>query len=184
VFSRDYGFLGFDHPGDTEAFAMLFRVEDEATLRWVGSVAKGHACLTCGPKYAWNVQEYTRDGVPLVFVEQDKHGLWPNGHGCRTQAPFLCRGDRSMRPPATNVGDWTHEGPRALVDALDGLSLDGPFAELAGFFPGEAVWSPARARVAGRFCGGVTNGCTRKRSANQPGAVIKSLVRLVENAGW
>jgi hypothetical protein len=186
LFSRDYGFLGlgFDHPGDTEAFAMLFRVERDHTLRWVRSVARGHPCLTCRPHYAWNEQEFAPSGAPALYVEQDKHGLWPNARACSARAAFYCRGQRTMRPASFNVGDFRRDGPRALVDRLDGNAFDGPFAELARSFPGEAIWTPSQARIPGRFCGGLTRDCSPTHSANLPGTVFASLYDAVERAGF
>ncbi len=180
TFSRDYGYLiGWDHPGDTEAFGMVFRVEGHGALRWVSSVAKGHPCVTCRPKFHVDTQEFGDDGTPILYVEQDKHGLWQNGRSCREKAAFSCRGDRSLRPDSVNVGDYSPEGTRALVDALDGIAAGGTFGELAGLFPGDAVWTPARARIPGRFCGG-SAGCTKSHSSNMPGDVLASVAKLFE----
>ena len=180
AFSRDYGFLGvFDHPGDTESFGILFRVDEHDALHWVASAAKGHPCLTCKPRYGWSEQEFALDGTPIVYVERNKHGLWPNAQRCRADAAFRCRGDRQLRPSAINVGDYSVDGSRALIDGLDGLSPNGPFGDLAGVFPGDAIWTPARSRVAGRFCGGRL-GCTLNHSATQPGSLIGRMVALFE----
>ena len=175
AFSRDYGYYGIlDHPGDTEAFGMLYRVEQDGGLRWVSSVARGHGCLTCSPRFHVLRQEFAPDGVPLVYVERDKHGLWQNGSDCRARAAFSCRGDRELRPPASNVGEFSEDGSRGLIDALDGLALGGVFGELAGVFPGDAIWSAQRARIPGRFCGGVA-ACAPGRSATQPGQILAKL---------
>lgn len=180
AFSRDYGHMGaFDHPGDTEAFGMLFRVDETDTLSWVASAAKGHACLTCTPRFNFLTQEFADDGSPLLYVERNKHGLWQNGRACREHSAFSCRGERSLRPDALNVGDPSADGSSGLVDGLDGLAPNGPFAQLAGVFPGEAVWTAERARVPGRFCGGRA-GCNGRRSANQPGNVISNLLSLFQ----
>ncbi len=187
AFSRDYGLpelFGLDHPGDTEAWGMAFRVAEDGTLHWAASVAKGHPCLTCNPKWTWRSQDFGSDGVPLVFVEEDKHGTWPSGRQCRKEAAFSCRGNQSLRPPAVNAGDWSDTGPRALVDALDGLSPSGPHGELSGAFPGEAVWTSGLAHLSGRFCGGVRRGCTQLHSANMPGAVIANLIRQFRFGNW
>ena len=181
AYSRDYGHLGIlKHPGDTEGFGLLFRVEDDGALRWVSSVAKGHPCLTCGARYSFRDQEFAPDGVPTLYVERDKHGVWQNGKSCRQHAAFDCGGQRALRPAAINVGDPSVDGSRALVDALDGLAPSGPFAQLAGVFPGEAVWTRLRARVPGHFCGGHVR-CSERHSANQPGNVIADLVALFEH---
>jgi hypothetical protein len=170
--SRDYGHMGIlKHPGDTEGFGMLFRVEEDGALSWVSSMAKGHTCLTCGPRYSFRDQEFAPDGVPTLYVERDKHGVWQNGRSCREHAAFNCGGERMLRPSAINVGDPSADGSSALVDALDGLSPNGPFAQLAGVFPGEAIWTRLRARVPGRFCGGHVR-CSEHSSANQPGNVL------------
>jgi hypothetical protein len=180
AFTRDYGHLGlFDHAGDTEAFGMLFKVEEGDTLRWVASAAKGHACLTCAPRFSWYAQEFATDGTPLVYVERDKHGLWQNGRSCREHAAFSCKGERMLRPSAINIGDYSPDGSRGLIDGLDGLNPNGPFAELVGVFPGDAIWSKGRARVNGRFCGGAV-GCSVRNSANQPGLVIAGLLELFQ----
>jgi hypothetical protein len=177
AFSRDYGYLGaWAHAGDTEAFGMLFRVDQGDTLRWVASAAKGHPCLVCRPRFHRHSQDFADDGTPLVFVERDKHGLWSNQRACQQEAAFGCRGDRAMRPAAVNIGNHALKGGSAMVDALDGLAAHGPFGELAGAFPGDAVWTPSKARVRGRFCGGQRD-CSAKNSANQPGAVIGMLVK-------
>jgi hypothetical protein len=178
AFSRDYGFLGgFSHPGDTESFGMMFKVDDGDKLTWVASASKGHPCLTCKSRYAWSAQDFAPDGTPLVYVERDKHGLWSQGQRCREFSAFRCRGDRSVRPSAINIGDYSADGSRALIDGLDGLAPSGPFGALAGVFPGDAIWSPARSRVAGRFCGGRL-GCTQSNSAPLPGGVIAHLLAL------
>lgn len=176
AYSRDYGHLGLlGHPGDTEGFGMLFRVTESGALSWVSSAAKGHACLTCGPRYSFRDQEFASDGTPLLYVERDKHGLWPSGKSCRNDGVFRCGGQRMLRPEAANVGDPSDDGSRALLDSLDGLAATGPFGQLAGVFPGEAVWTRADARVPGRFCGGHVR-CGRGSSANQPGNVIVDLL--------
>jgi hypothetical protein len=187
AFSRDYGppaLYGFDHPGDTEAWGIAFRVDRDETLHWAASIAKGHDCLTCEPSWRWHSQDFNREGVPLVFVEEDKHGLWQSGHLCRKESAFSCRGNRRLRPVAVNVGDYRRNGFRALVDSLDNIAIDGSYGDLAGVFPGEAVWTPALARIFGRFCGGVRQGCSRKKSANLPGNVIAALVKKFEAKGW
>jgi hypothetical protein len=184
AFSRDYGYLGtFGHAGDTEAAGMLFRVDANETLHWVASTSKGHACLLCKPQYRFNQQEFASDGAPLLFVERNKHGLWQDGKSCRQEAGFSCRGDRKLRPDAVNVGDSGPGRSHALVDSLDGLASSGPFGALAGLFPGEAVWTPEKARVRGRFCGGQRT-CSQSDSANQPGAVIARLVQLFQTSAW
>jgi hypothetical protein len=180
AFSRDYGYLGaWDHAGDTEAFGMLFRVDADDTLHWVASTAKGHPCLVCSPRYHWRTQDFGDDGAPLVFVERNKHGLWSNERACQQEAAFGCRSDLALRPAAVNIGDYAPKGSSALVDALDNLAPDGPFGELAGTFPGDALWTPSKAKVRGRFCGGQRN-CSARNSANQPGAVIAMLVKLFD----
>jgi hypothetical protein len=63
---------------------------------------------------------------------------------------------------------------RALIDELDGIALDGAFGELAGVFPGDAIWSATRARVQGHFCGGVA--ACGPRGASQPGRILAKLV--------
>lgn len=177
TFSRDYGYLGaWDHAGDTEAFGMLFRVDRDDTLHWVASTAKGHPCLVCRPRFHWRSQDFGDDGTPLLFVERNKHGVWSNQRACQQEAAFGCRGDRALRPAAINIGDHAKRGSSAMVDALDGLAPGGPFGELAGAFPGDAVWTPSKAKVRGRFCGGQRN-CSAHNSANQPGAVIGLLVK-------
>lgn len=181
AYSRDYGHLGIlKHPGDTEGFGLLFRAEEDGALSWVSSVAKGHPCLTCKARYSFRDQEFAPDGVPTMYVERDKHGVWQSGKSCREHAAFDCGGQRMLRPIALNVGDPSADGSRALVDALDGLSPNGPFAQLAGVFPGEAIWTRLRARVPGHFCGGHVR-CSERRSANQPGNVIADLLALVES---
>ncbi|MBN1655230.1 MAG: hypothetical protein JXA30_15785 [Deltaproteobacteria bacterium] len=187
AFSRDYGppsLYGFDHPGDTEAWGIAYRVDRDQGLHWEASIAKGHDCLTCKPSWRWHSQDFSRDGVPLVFVEEDKHGLWQSGRLCGKESAFSCRGDRSLRPVAINVGDYRKTGVRALVDSLDNLAIEGAYGELAGVFPGEAVWSAALARIFGRFCGGVHQGCSRQKSANLPGNVIATLAKKFEAKGW
>jgi hypothetical protein len=177
TFSRDYGYLGgWDHAGDTEAFGMLFRVDRDDTLHWVASTAKGHPCLMCRPRFHWRTQDFADDGAPLLFVERNKHGLWSSQRACQQEAAFACRGDRAMRPAAVNIGNHAGKGSSAMVDTLDGLAPDGPFGELAGAFPGDAVWTPSKARVRGRFCGGQRS-CSFRNSANQPGAVISMLLK-------
>jgi hypothetical protein len=178
AYSRDYGHLGIlNHPGDTEGFGMLFRVEEDGALQWVSSVAKGHPCITCGPRYSFRDQEFAPDGVPTLYVERDKHGIWQSGKSCREHAAFHCGGERMLRPVAVNVGNPSDDGSGALVDALDGLAPSGPYSQLAGVFPGEAVWTRLRARVPGHFCGGHVR-CSERHSANQPGNVIADLLAL------
>jgi len=190
TFSRDYGppvlssLLGFDHAGDTEAIGMAFALEPDGGMRWAASVAKGHSCLTCKPSWHWYPQDWDRDGAPLVFVEQDKHGLWQNGAACREHAAFSCGGERALRPPIVNAGDLSAGGTAALVDVLDRVAADGPHAALAQVFPGEALWSPDRARISGRFCGGHSQDCTRKRSAALPGDVIGAVMRRFAQDRW
>lgn len=180
AYSRDYGHLGIlKHPGDTEGFGMLFRVEEDGALSWVSSVAKGHACLTCGAHYSFRDQEFAEDGVPMLYVERDKHGVWQSGRACREHAAFSCGGQRVLRPIAINVGDPSTDGSSALVDALDGLAPSGPFAQLEGVFPGEAIWTRLSARVPGHFCGGHVH-CSEHHSANQPGNVIADLLALFQ----
>lgn len=180
AYSRDYGHLGIlKHPGDTEGFGIMYRVEEDGSLQWVSSVAKGHACLTCGAHYSFRDQEFAPDGVPSLYVERDKHGVWQNGRSCREHAAFSCGGERTLRPVAINVGDPSADGSAALVDALDGLAPRGPFAQLAGVFPGEAIWTRLRARVPGHFCGGHVH-CSEGASANQPGNVIADLLALFQ----
>jgi hypothetical protein len=176
TFTRDYGFV-LDHPGDTEAFGVLYRVSSSGTLHWVASVAKGHQCLLCGPEFAFHAQDFDENGVPLLFVEKDKHGLWQALAPCRDKALYRCRGDRTLRPDALNIGEPSKDG--GLVDTLDGLSPDGPYAQLAGLFPGEAIWSGERARVRGRFCGGRRD-CSEGRSANLPGTVVEMIRHTFE----
>jgi hypothetical protein len=182
AFSRDYGHLGFfDHPGDAEAFGMLYRIESSGSLSWVASAAKGHPCLTCRSRYALFPQDCAEDGTPLVYVERQKHGLWQNGQQCRARAAFSCKGDRSLRPPAFNVGDPSADGSRSLIDEFDAIAAGGAFGELAGVFPGDAVWSAKLARVQGKFCGGGRD-CRQGRSATQPGTIIGKMVELFESA--
>jgi hypothetical protein len=182
AFSRDYGHLGFfDHPGDAEAFGMLYRIEAGGSLRWVASAAKGHPCLTCRSRYAFFPQDFAEDGTPLVYVERQKHGLWQNGQQCRARAAFSCKGDRSLRPPAFNVGDPSPDGSRSLIDEFDAIASGGAFGGLAGVFPGDAVWSAKLARVPGKFCGGGRD-CRQGRSATQPGTIIGKMVELFESA--
>jgi hypothetical protein len=185
AFTRDYGYRGsWDHAGDTEAFGMLFRLGPDDTLRWVASTAKGHPCLLCDPRYHWKMQEFAGDGTPLLFVEKDKHGLWQNGPACRSESAFSCRSDHPLRPSAVNIGDYARHDQATLIDSLDGLAKNGPFGELAGLFPGDAIWTPAKARVHGRFCGG-QRACSNSNSSNQPGTVIAALVRMfTKNASW
>jgi hypothetical protein len=133
--------------------------------------------LTCKSRYAWSGQDFAPDGTPLVYVERNKHGLWSQGRRCRELSAFRCRGDRNLRPSAINIGDYSPDGSRGLIDGLDGLSPNGPFGQLAGVFPGDAIWTATRSRVAGRFCGGKT-GCTLSNSAPQPGGVIAHLLAL------
>jgi len=184
LMSRDYGVPKlnvFDHPGDTEAWGMVMRVDPDASLRWVATVSKGHGCVTCKPRFRSHSQAFSKRGVPLVYVERDKHGLWPSKRACKRSAAFRCRGDRTLRPPAVNVGDRRAGQLRALVDNLSQVPARGPHASLSGHFSGEAVWSAKEALVAGRFCGGIRAGCTKKRSANLPGAVISALqARLMQ----
>lgn len=187
AFTRDYGppvLYGFDHPGDTEAWGIAFRVDDGETLHWAASIAKGHDCLTCKPSWRWYSQDFDQNGVPLVFVEENKHGLWQSGHLCRKESAFSCRGNRRLRPVAVNVGDYRQNGIRALVDSLDDIAIDGSHGDLAGVFPGEAVWTPSLAHIFGRFCGGVRQGCSRKKSANLPGNVIAAVVKKFKAEGW
>ena len=180
AFSRDYGHMGAgDHPGDTEAFGMLFRVDESDTLTWVASAAKGHSCLTCKPRFNFHTQEFADDGTPLLYVERNKHGLWQSGRACREHAAFSCRGERSLRPEALNVGDPSADGAAGLVDGLDGLAPNGPFAQLAGVFPGDAIWTAGRVGVPGRVCGGRVS-CNGRYSANQPGNVISNLLSLFQ----
>lgn len=184
AFSVDYGVLGFfGHPGDTEVGAMLFRVDAHETLHWVTSATKGHPCVLCRPTYRFGKQQFARDGVPLMFVEKNKHGIWENGRSCRRLSGFRCRGDRSVRPEAVNIGDAGPDLRSTLIDSLDHVSPGGPFGALAGVFPGDAVWSPERARIPGRFCGGQP-GCSDRNSATQPGSVLGRMVDLVRNSAW
>jgi hypothetical protein len=178
TFTRDYGFV-LDHPGDTEAFGMLYRLSSSGSLHWVASVAKGHQCMLCGPEFAFHAQDFDDHGVPLLFVEKDKHGVWQSGAPCREKALYRCRGDRAVRPNAINIGDASEHGRRALVDTLDGIATDGPFAQLAGIFPGDAIWSGEKTRVSGRFCGGRRD-CSESRSANLPGTVVGMIVQMFE----
>jgi len=187
AFSRDYGapsLSGYGHPGDTEAWGMIMKVTSDETLHWTASVAKGHDCLICSPDWMWYYQDFAPDGVPLVYVEEDKHGLWQSGKQCKKESAFDCHGNRILRPYAVNIGDGGRPAPRPLVDMLDDLADHGPHGELAGIFPGEAVWTSKRARVFGRFCGGIPMGCTHKKSATIPGAVIESLIEKFESSGW
>lgn len=178
AFSRDYGHLGlFDHPGDAEAFGMVYRVEADGALTWVASVAKGHPCLTCRSRFEFNEQDFAPDGTPLIYVERHKHGLWQNGRVCRARAAFSCKGDYSLRPPAFNVGDPSPDGSRSLVDSLDGIAPSGPFGELAGVFPGDAIWNAEHARVPGGFCGGNAD-CRSGNAATPPGALISRMLAL------
>jgi hypothetical protein len=180
AFSRDYGHLGmFDHPGDTEAFGMLYRVEANGALSWVASAAKGHPCLTCRSRYAFFPQDFAEDGTPLVYVERQKHGLWQNGQQCRARAAFSCKADRSLRPPAFNVGDPSPDGSRGLIDAFDAVAAGGAFGQLAGVFPGDAIWTAQLARIPGKFCGGGRD-CSPGRGATQPGTIIGKMVELFE----
>ncbi|HET6336562.1 MAG TPA: hypothetical protein VFG30_25240 [Polyangiales bacterium] len=182
AFSRDYGHLGmFDHPGDAEAFGMLYRIDADGGLNWVASAAKGHPCLTCRSRYAFFPQDFAEDGTPLVYVERQKHGLWQNGQQCRARAAFSCKGDASMRPPAFNVGDPSPDGSRGLIDEFDAIAAGGAFGQLAGVFPGDAVWTATLARVPGKFCGGGRD-CGPGRSATQPGTIIGKMVQLFETA--
>lgn len=177
AFSRDYGHLGmFDHPGDAEVFGMLYRIDADGGLRWVASAAKGHPCLTCRSHYAFFPQDFADDGTPLVYVERQKHGLWQNGRECRAHAAFSCRADVSLRPPAFNIGD---PGPNALIDRLDDVEAVGSTGQLAGVFPGDAVWTASLAKVPGHFCGGNAD-CSAKRSASQPGSLIENMLRELE----
>jgi hypothetical protein len=190
TFSRDYGlpvlrgFLGFDHAGDTEAAGLAFLVLPNGELQWAASVAKGHTCLTCKPSWHWLGQDWDGDGAPLLYVEENKHGLWQNGHACRASAAFDCEGNRPLRPEVINAGDFHEAGAAALVDELDRVSPEGPHAPLAQVFPGEALWTTSRSRVAGRFCGGRSKGCTLERSAASPGRVIGEVVRHFESGRW
>jgi hypothetical protein len=190
TFARDFGPPGLQrlvargHAGDTEAFGMVFAVQPDGALQWVASVAKGHACATCTSTWHWHGQDFDTDGVPLLTVEQDKHGLWQRRSACQHQAGFDCEADRVLRPIAINVGDAGVDGAVALVDALDDVHPEGPHAALAGTFPGEALWSPGRARVPGRFCGGHGKGCTQKRSARLPGDVLASVVQRLTLGAW
>ncbi len=178
TFTRDYGWV-LDHPGDTEAYGVLYRVSSSGTLHWVASVAKGHQCLLCGPEFAFHAQDFDERGVPLLFVEKDKHGLWQALAPCRDEALYRCRGDRALRPDAHNIGEPGERGDRALIDTFDDVTSDGPFAQLAGIFPGEAIWNGDRARVRGRFCGG-RDDCSEGRSANLPGTVVQMIRQTFE----
>jgi hypothetical protein len=179
AFSEDYGFYGLlKHAGDTEAFGMLYEVDESGALHWVTSIAKGHGCAFCAPRYGLGPQDFAPGGAPLLYVEKNKHGVWQNRRACRSHAAFSCSADRALRPPVTNIGDPSADGSGTLVDALDGITSGGPFGELAGIFPGDAIWSPTRARVPGRFCGGNAR-CDQHNSANQPGSVIRQLRQLL-----
>ncbi len=182
AFSRDYGHLGmWDHAGDAEAFGMLFRIEDSGELQWVASGAKGHACLTCRSQYTFLPQDFADDGTPIIYVERQKHGLWQNGRECRARAAFSCKGDRSLRPPAFNVGDASEDGSRGLIDRLDDVAANGSFGELAGVFPGDAVWSPQLARFPGKFCGGQSD-C--EGGASQPGSLLAKMVDVFKSRAF
>jgi len=70
-----------------------------------------------------------------------------------------------------------------LIDEFDSIAAGGAFGELAGVFPGDAVWSEQLARVPGKFCGGGRD-CGPGRSATQPGIIIGKMVRLFETASF
>lgn len=185
LMSRDYGVPRlnvFDHPGDTEAWGMVYRVEADASLRWVATVSKGHSCLTCKARFRFQSQAFSPTGAPLVYVERDKHGLWPSALACKRSAAFSCGGERTMRPPVVNVGDLRDGQLRALVDNLSQVPARGPHASLSGLFSGEMVWSGRQAPVTGRFCGGIRTGCTRERSANLPGHVLSAVHAQLQRA--
>jgi hypothetical protein len=190
TFARDFGppglpkLLAHGHAGDTEAFGMAFTVQPDGELRWAASVAKGHACLTCKPSWHWQGQDFDTDGVPLLSVEEDKHGLWQRRTACQHESGFDCEADRALRPVAVNAGDARVGGAAALVDVFDDVDPEGPHAALAGAFPGEALWSGARARVPGRFCGGRRKGCTKVRSARLPGDVLGAVVERFRSGVW
>lgn len=190
TFARDFGppglpkLLARGHAGDTEAFGMAFSVQPDGELRWVASVAKGHACVGCKSSWHWHGQDFDTDGVPLLSVEEDKHGLWQRRSACQHESVFDCEADRVLRPVAVNVGDARVGGAAALVDVLDDVDPKGPHATLAGAFPGEALWSGGRARVPGRFCGGRRKGCTKTRSARLPGDVLAAVVERFRLGAW
>jgi len=190
AFTRDYGVMGlpsafgFDHPGDTEAVGLAFNVGDNDELRWAATIAKGHHCLTCSPTYSFHTQSFDPEGPPRVFVERDKHGLWHSRRRCDQRAAFECDGDRVLRPPAVNAGEWSENGVSTLVDAIDRRLEDGPHAALSDVFEGEAIWSSGRAAVTGRFCGGRRRGCSKSRSANLPGDVLRQLLRRFQTRAW
>lgn len=190
TFVRDFGppglprLVAHGHAGDTEAFGMAFEVQPDGALKWVASVAKGHTCLTCKSSWHWHGQDFDTDGVPLLTVEEDKHGLWQRRSACQAEAGFDCEADRALRPVAINAGDAHVGGAAALVDVFDDVDPKGPHAELAGAYPGEALWSSGRARLPGRFCGGKKKGCTKLRSARLPGDVLGSVVKRLSLGTW
>jgi hypothetical protein len=190
AFARDFGppgparFIAKGHSGDTEAFGMAFSVDGKGGLRWAASVAKGHPCTTCKGAWHWHGQDFDADGAPLVYVEEDKHGLWQNRSACEHEAGFDCESDRALRPAAVNTGNAQPDGATTLVDVLDDVDPEGPHAPVARSFPGETVYSAGRAAVPGRFCGGRHRSCTKKKSAKLPGDVLAAVLERFARDAW
>jgi hypothetical protein len=121
--------------------------------------------------------EFTANGVLKLYLEEDKHGIWPSSRVCNRESPYKCcasageceANSSRRRPPAINVGETADgvrfldsllvRGGRPLIDQLDWVAPHGPHGSVAGRFPREAIWSTNQwdtdPEFADDFCGGL-----------------------------
>lgn len=179
TFSQDYGvevcaplcFHVFGHSGDTQPFGLLWLLvsRDSAELDRLFAAVHVGAVPPRGEGWVWSSPDASMfdaahpeaprwsPGHLGLYVEDDKHGLWPDLDACRDISPYDCDNRVSVTyslPPVFNVGESPDIG-QPLVDRLSAAVEPEPHAPLGWWFPGEAVWGEAE-RADGRdvFCGG------------------------------
>jgi hypothetical protein len=196
TFGKDYGwnvppFSFGPHSGDTQQYATMWKVEFDGSLRWFRSFYQAHRdglppklLSEFSPRQTFN--DETR---PLIWVEEDKHGLWssysrcddisayPCGAGWTLEDPFAAPG-MFRTPPAFNVGDITSmTGARPLIDDLD------LHPALAALFPNEMAFGVTPGATSPRpntFCGGLgASDC--EGGPPLPGGTLNSVTSAIQS---
>jgi hypothetical protein len=105
------------------------------------------------------VEDGPHRGALKLYVEEDKHGIWPRLDLCNDESPYHC-GGQAWRLPTVDAGEPLEDAcggrrpnrDRVLIDDLSDLT-GGPHA-LAQFHD-EGVWNGVSIAGEMRFCGGL-----------------------------
>lgn len=169
TFSKDYGDgLGLgSHNGDTQEYISYWKIEglNKIYLIKLQMVRHTGSLIPSAPMTEFDPEtQYKRsNGTPYLFVENGKHGLWPNNNMCNEQSKYECEWDYNTshvkRPDAFNVGE--PENP--FMDKLNtsDISITGPHKKAYNIFNGESIW------LITNFMGGRGNDGTGSTSIGQ-----------------